>query len=241
MSVIGHGVEICTTTTRPSSPIIGQMIYETNTDSFRWWTGSAWLGVIPVGTINSFSAVTPPTGWLLCDGSTLNSVTNPEYADLFSHIGITFGGAGAASFKVPDLRGRFTLSFDSTVSGLFADRTTTAGSNMNARSIGATGGHESLQSHGHSIIDPGHNHTINDPGHAHNYWYIRSLAGYGNPYPYYGNSVYTTDYGKAMSYEGTGISINNRSTGIAVQNAGAGSTNSQNVPPAIVLNSIIKY
>ena len=34
MPVIGHGVEVCTSTTRPSSPSLGTIIYQTDTDEY---------------------------------------------------------------------------------------------------------------------------------------------------------------------------------------------------------------
>lgn len=34
MSVIGHGVEICTSTTRPNTPALGTIIYQTDTDEY---------------------------------------------------------------------------------------------------------------------------------------------------------------------------------------------------------------
>lgn len=36
---------ICTSTTRPASPYEGQAIYETDTDVFRFWNGSAWQAI----------------------------------------------------------------------------------------------------------------------------------------------------------------------------------------------------
>lgn len=33
---------VCTSTTRPQSPYIGQMIYETDTNLLKVWLGSAW-------------------------------------------------------------------------------------------------------------------------------------------------------------------------------------------------------
>lgn len=43
MSVIGHGVEICTSTTRPTIGITaGTMIYETDTKKYLAYNGSSW-------------------------------------------------------------------------------------------------------------------------------------------------------------------------------------------------------
>jgi microcystin-dependent protein len=61
----------------------------------------------PVGSVIMFAGTAAPTGWLLCDGSTLDSVANPQYANLFTAIGTTYGGTGASSFKLPDCRGIF--------------------------------------------------------------------------------------------------------------------------------------
>lgn len=50
---------------------------------------------------------TPPSGYLLCDGSAVSRTT---YATLFAAIGATYGaGDGSTTFNVPDHRGRFVL------------------------------------------------------------------------------------------------------------------------------------
>ena len=41
MSVFGHGVEVCTSTTRPT-PIEGSVIFETDTNSLYMFANSAW-------------------------------------------------------------------------------------------------------------------------------------------------------------------------------------------------------
>lgn len=44
MPVIGHGVEICTSTTRPTTGIVaGTLIYETDTNLMRVYNGSSWV------------------------------------------------------------------------------------------------------------------------------------------------------------------------------------------------------
>ena len=46
-----------------------------------------------------------PDGWALCDGSTIDSTSDATFADLFAVIGTSFGGSGASSFNLPDMRG----------------------------------------------------------------------------------------------------------------------------------------
>ena len=76
------------------------------------------LLLLPAGLIAPFGMSNAPQGWLVCDGNTLNSVANPEYADLFAAIGTAWGGSGANDFKVPNLQGTFlrgtgTQTYDS--------------------------------------------------------------------------------------------------------------------------------
>ena len=46
---------------------------------------------------------------MICDG---RSVKRPDFPDLFNAIGTTWGGDGAPSFFLPDLRGRFLRGVD---------------------------------------------------------------------------------------------------------------------------------
>lgn len=58
----------------------------------------------PTGTVAMFAALIPPTGWVVCDGSTLSRTT---FSTLYSVIGNTFGaGDGATTFNLPDFRTR---------------------------------------------------------------------------------------------------------------------------------------
>jgi len=67
--------------------------------------------LIPAGTIMPFAGLTPPSGWLFCDGS---YVSASEFAGLFSVIGYTYGkGVGAIPpMALPDLRSRALIGFD---------------------------------------------------------------------------------------------------------------------------------
>ncbi len=58
---------------------------------------------MPAGAVVPFAGAAAPTGFLLCDGSSLVRAT---YPDLFSAIGTTFGAADGSHFTLPDLRSR---------------------------------------------------------------------------------------------------------------------------------------
>jgi microcystin-dependent protein len=65
-----------------------------------------WVrSVVPAGTVIAFAGATPPTGWLLCNGSTIN---RSAYPALFTAISVAHGsGDGSTTFHLPDYQGRF--------------------------------------------------------------------------------------------------------------------------------------
>ena len=69
------------------------------------------LKAVPIGTILMWPTVTPPAGWLLCNGAT---VSRTAYAELFKVLGTSVGNVGSNAFKIPDLSGRFPLGSSGT-------------------------------------------------------------------------------------------------------------------------------
>lgn len=67
----------------------------------------------PAGSIIAFAGPSAPVGWLLCDGS---EVLISAYPLLFQVIQYIYGDLstlnGTGTFKLPDLRGRFSLGLD---------------------------------------------------------------------------------------------------------------------------------
>ena len=96
-----------------------------------------------VGEIKMWGTASAPSGYLLCDGSSVSTTT---YAALFAVIGYTFGGSGA-SFTLPDYRGRMPIG----VSGSYALAST--GGSANAIVVSHTHTATSV------VTDPGHNHS----------------------------------------------------------------------------------
>ena len=238
MTVIGTGIEICTSTTRPSNPIVGTMIYETDTASYRWCSATGpttWIGMIPVGTVQSFAGSTAPTGWLLCAGQSLNASTNTQYADLWGVLGTTYGGSGIAAFNLPDLRGRAPHGKDD-MNGSAASRVTSGNSGITGSTLGASGGDERLHAHNHT--QAAHTHRVYTSnrldGNAIGFYYNSVDGwGFGSPGGSGGTAYYTYNDRQgagAQLVENTTPTINNN-----------GSGNSQNMPPTIILNYIIKY
>jgi len=59
MSVIGHGVEIVTSATRPASPFDGMQIYETDTRKMLVYNSSAWVEVNDLDNLGAAPAAIP--------------------------------------------------------------------------------------------------------------------------------------------------------------------------------------
>jgi microcystin-dependent protein len=63
-----------------------------------------------VGEIRIFAGNFAPAGWMFCEGQLLPISENET---LFQLIGTTYGGDGASTFALPDLRGRLPIHMGS--------------------------------------------------------------------------------------------------------------------------------
>lgn len=76
-------------------------------------------GIVPTATVIHVATITPPAGYLACDGA---AVSRSTYATLYAAIGTTFGsGDGTTTFNVPDLRGYFVRGFGTNSDGTTSD------------------------------------------------------------------------------------------------------------------------
>jgi len=114
---------------------------------------------LPVTAIPSWMTACTASPYLICDGSVYNVSTYPA---LGSMLGSTFGGNGITTFGVPDCRGRVNVMLDSTGSRI------TSACGINGNSLGAAGGDQLLQSHGHTgstgTESAQHNHNVGVQG-----------------------------------------------------------------------------
>lgn len=166
---------------------------------------------VPAGVMAPFAGSSAPSGWLLAYGQAISRTT---YSDLFAAIGTTYGsGDGSTTFNLPDARGRALFGVDN-MGGSAANRVTSGVSGITGTTLGATGGSEAMHQHNHGVTDPGHIHVF------------QTGASGG--------------FGARGDAQGTATNNNTLSatTGITINNAGTGS--SQNMPPALMANYIIK-
>jgi microcystin-dependent protein len=176
-------------------------------------TNAVLAMLVPTGMIAPFAGATAPTGWLMCYGQ---AVSRSTYGALFTAIGTTYGsGDGAITFNLPDLRGRGVFGVDN-MGGSAASRVTNGNSGITGTTLGAAGGDERLHQHNHAITDLGHTHTV-----------THAIAVQGSG-------------GGSGWLNGTGATVTSNSATTGITLADTGSGNSQNMPPALMLNYIIK-
>ena len=107
-----------------------------------------------LGQLKLFAGNFAPVGWVLCDGRLLAIAENDA---LYSLIGDAFGGDGATTFAVPDLRGRVPMGFGTDSAG-------------NVVNVGNKGGAENvtltannLPPHTHPFVASTQNGNTNRP------------------------------------------------------------------------------
>jgi microcystin-dependent protein len=224
----------------PSSPGAGTLSLYAKNDDKLYIKNSAGTeseiatanASVPTGVIMMWSQPSPPTGFLICDGSLVSRST---YAALFSALsnGVIWGtGNGSTTFALPDMRGLFVRGVDQG-----AGRDPNAAGRTAIATGGATGNNagsyeaDAFTQHTHAVSDAGHNHTqnshnhtqdahnhtqnahshgITDGGHRHNWSVANNVTG--------GNII---SGGSVAAGTSTGSAINSATTGVTVNNATA--------------------
>jgi microcystin-dependent protein len=225
---------------------------EINSDSLRLKDGGVTLAklatavvnrLVPVGTIAMYGGASAPTGWLLCDGSSIDA----GYTALRAIVGN----------NTPDFKGRFALGDNATLTLLGTGGSVTIGiNNLPAHSHANTA---ALNSGTVSISDPGHGHTgtVDSAGsHSHPQEVeSTSVTGESHSHGISGtaggtdgsNTEGNDQTGQAGAHQhtftttsvGTGITAS-VGTGITVTNAQTGGGEAY-YQPHLVVNYIIKH
>jgi microcystin-dependent protein len=165
---------------------------------------------VPTGGGIDWWTPTPPTGFLICDGS---AISRTSYAALWGVLGTRYGaGDGSTTFNLPDTRGRVIVGYAAT--GGHADVATLGANEGNAlpnrrtrhaHTNGVTAGAT------HSLALPAHGHGVSDPGHGHN---LKVATTPGAPY----TAPVNLQYGPEDGTQGWPPTINPAATGISTGN-----------------------
>lgn len=167
----------------------------------------------PSGSVLLYAGSSAPTGFLLCDGS---SVLRATYPGLFSAIGTTYGSVDGTHFNLPNTQGIFVRGAGSQT--------------INAITYSGTLGTKDNDAYAsHTHIQNSHGHT--DSGHAHSLFQnIGGLAASSASFATFSN----LGQGTNTTFNGA---ANISTTTATNQNSGSGT---ETKPASISFNYIIK-
>jgi microcystin-dependent protein len=130
----------------------------------------------PTGMVVAYPSATPPSGWLLCDGT---SITSTNYPALHAVLNGAYGGSGSTA-TLPDLRNKVPVGAGTGAGNNATGTGAITGSALTVRSAGTTGGAWShpltagetgLRVHNHTVAETAHTHTIATDSHRHLLYY----------------------------------------------------------------------
>lgn len=168
----------------------------------------------PVGSIVMWPSNTIPTGWRLCDGS---SLPRAEYQELFAVLQTTYGYNDSSSFKLPDMRGLYVAGKGANSYNALNQK---GGANTVALSVNEMPKHNHT---GYTGYDGKHKHSVDV------YWK-------NGEHPLFGSTSDSATISRSTSSHDTSESNTHRHT---ISDQG-GNAAHENRPPYIVLNYIIK-
>jgi microcystin-dependent protein len=229
------GLVYSASTKAPINPTPGDMWFNTDSAALLIYindgTSSQWVeignnGVAnPVGTIIPFAGASSPSGFLLCDGT---SISSSNYLALHSVISNTYGGSaytGAAglSFNLPDYRGRVLIGAGT-------------GTGLTARTLGGTVGTETHTLASGNIPQLTTGTMSTNASHTH--------SGFAHPLlKYVGSGGNRVDLAGGSAWIGTDSSpttVNSQSTDHTHTVGTASPAAVSNLQPSIGINYLIK-
>ena len=156
--------------------VMPQALNETaTTNDVLSYNGTTWAATSATGLAFSTGMImnwagnlaSPPSGWLVCDGTAVSRTT---YASLFTAISTAFGtGDGSTTFNLPNMRDKFVIGAGSTYNqgdtGGSADATLVSHTHTGSGSTGAAGSHNhEHQAALHTVVKYGSNGTYYNYG-----------------------------------------------------------------------------
>ena len=189
----------------------------------------ATLQPAPAGSIMMWPSNTIPTGWALCDGSSLSRST---YAALFAVLGTTYGSNDNSTFKLPDICGRY-------VAGKGANNYSSLNQKGGANTVALTMSEMPKHNHDatHSTKDSQSVSTGEGGGHKHTLFVDTNGSETTSRITLVETDSNETNYSKKDRMFPSSDGAHSHS--ITLKSSGSGSAH-ENRPPYIVLNYIIK-
>lgn len=174
---------------------------------------------VPSGAMLDFAGVAAPSGWLLCDGSSYTTASQPS---LFAAIGYTWGGSGA-NFNVPNMTRRVGMGSGGSGTGTIGN------------AVGDTGGSEdhTLTQAELSVALGTATSVVTDGGHAHTKSGNSPTINVDNT-----GSTRVDLFGSSGGSSSTGSNVTGITVATTITNSSGGNAHSIVQPAAIVLKII---
>jgi microcystin-dependent protein len=211
---------------------------------------------VAVGSGALWFTATPPTNWLICDGSSLDTTA---YAKLFAVFGYAFGGSGA-NFNLPAMAGVFPIGANATNAlaakgGEATHVLTVAELAPHPHAITDVAHNHVLNQTPHNHPDPQHAHTGSETAHAHGTNLLRfvgtggafGIAGGGNSNVNDGNTdaaqppITINPAATNIQPANANLSLNASGTGLTTTQSAGGGAAHNNLPPFLAINFIVRY
>lgn len=242
-------------TSAPGTPVAWQWWADSTTGvlKLRNSTNDAWLDIldgtdgtilqpvtietVPIGSMMAWPGLLAPDKWTLLDGDVLNIA---DYPGVYNVLGTRYntGSETAGQFRKPDMRGRTVIGRDN-MGGTAAGRVTQAVSGIDGLTLGATGGHQAVQTHQHAGSTP----TLSNGSHDHADDFTGGMldANSGTIYHYFssspsGGAGFSPIYFRGHNIEPANVTVT--VTGVG-ETGSYGSGSGQNMPPGMVHNWIM--
>ena len=208
---------------------------------------------LPVGTVQPFLGLTPPLGYLICQGQLISKI---EYPELYNICKSTFGTETETHFYLPDLRGKTIIGYDQN-DNLFNIMGKILGSRVHTHTSAA----HTHDVAGHTHTSAAHTHTTGNhtltvaeiPAHSHamyggaatggSYEGTDSFASGFSSFRKIEQGTYDTGGSGAHNHGNTGSTTpdNTGSTSLTTNSTTPGNTGeSDNFQPSITMNWIVK-
>lgn len=143
-AVVEADITLADNTTNDVSTSKHGFVPKAPNDGTKFLDGTGGFSVplfAPTGSIVMYGGSSAPSGYVLCDGSSL--LRSGTYAALFAIVGTAYGSADGTHFNVPDLRGRAPVGVGTgTGGGASGTGLPAGGSALTAVSLGTWKGEE---------------------------------------------------------------------------------------------------
>lgn len=174
---------------------------------------------LPIGTVQPFLGLTPPKGYLVCQGQLVSKTMYPE---LYAICGNLFGTATETDFYLPDLRGKTIAGYDANDATL----------NTLGALIGNSTHKHTTGNHTLTVAEmPNHYHELYDA-----YW---TNTGNVTKTQIYANDDYCKDVTPNRPLIANGMMDMERVGGSQAHNHGD-TGEASNYQPTIIMNWIVK-